>query len=354
MTIGKVRTSVLNLSGYRPGKAASQAEAEHGIENAIKLASNENPYSPPPPVAAAIADAIAGVNRYGDHRATAVRAAIAGWIGVDQTQVATGCGSSGLLQQVMFTYVDAGDEVVFPWPSFEIYPVFGSLFDATQVKVDLVDLGFDLAAVAAAVTDRTKVVFLATPNNPTGTCVSTEDIGHFLAEIPDDVIVVVDEAYREFNDPAFGDPVTELLPSHPNVLVTRTFSKAYGLAGLRTGYAIGDPELIEQLDKTQLAFSVNNLAQAGALAAIEHEHLAEANVAMLNAERERCVAALITDGWDLGPTHANFVFLPTGERTDEVALELEKQGVVVRPFSGFGIRITISTPEENDRWLAAL
>ena len=238
------------------------------------------------------------------------------------TQVATGCGSSGLLQQVMFTYVDAGDEVVFPWPSFEIYPVFCNLFDATQVKIDLVDLGFRSRRGGRCRYRSNEGDLPGDAQQPDGHV--RVDNGHRPAsstEIPEDVIVVIDEAYREFSDPAFGDPVTELLPSHPNVLVTRTFSKAYGLAGLRTGYAIGDPELIEQLDKTQLAFSVNNLAQAGALAAIEHEHLAKANVAMLNAERERCVAALVADGWDLGPAHANFVFLPTGERTDDVALD---------------------------------
>lgn len=354
MAVGKVRPAVQALTGYRPGKAASQAEVEHGITDAIKLASNENPYSPDSDVAAAITDAIAGLNRYGDHRATAMRSTIAQWLALPAEMIAVGCGSSGLLQQLVLTYVDPGDEVVFPWPSFEIYPVFCATFAARDVRVDLVDLEFDLAAVAAAVTERTKLVFLATPNNPTGTAVSTGDIGQLLDSISDEVIVVIDEAYREFNDPAFGDPVTDLLPSHRNVVVTRTFSKAYGLAGLRSGYAIADPEVVTELDKVLLAFSVNNLAQAGAIAAIEHRENAQERVAELVSERNRVTEALRSAGWNFPDSHANFIFVPTGERTDDIYLRMEKAGVVTRPFTGFGVRITISTREENDRWLDAL
>lgn len=352
--VGKVRRAVLDMAGYRPGKAASQAEAEHGIVGAIKLASNESPWPPLPAIAASVEAAIVGVNRYGDHRATELREALAGWLGVDVAMVAVGCGSSGLLQQLMLTYVDPGDEVVFPWPSFEIYPVFATMLGAVQVRTELVDLGFDLDAVAAAVSDRTKLVFLATPNNPTGTSVSTAAIGQLVARIPEDVIVVIDEAYREFNDPAMGDPVRDLVPRHRNVVVTRTFSKAYGLAGLRSGYAVADPDVVEQLDKVLLAFSVNSLAQAGALAAIENHDSAMERVRELVAERNRCAAELRHAGWELPSANANFLFVPTGARTDEIHLALEKSGVVTRPFPNVGLRITISTPAENDRWLAAL
>jgi histidinol-phosphate aminotransferase len=353
MTVGRPRAAVLDLAGYRPGKAAIQAEAEHGITDAIKLASNENPFPPIAPVAAAIADAAAGVNRYGDNNATDVREALAAWLDVDVANVTVGCGSSGILQQVFLTYIDPGDEVVFPWPSFEIYPVFGTLFGAKQIQVPLIDHGFDLQSVAEAVTEDTKVVFLATPNNPTGTSVSMDDVAIVLAGIPSDVIVVIDEAYREFNDPSFGDPVDLLKGGHDNVLITRTFSKAYGLAGLRTGYAVGHPEVIADLDKVRLAFSVNNLAQAGTLAAITHHDEAMVNVQTLIDERTRCTAALAEAGWDIPAPQANFVWIPTGDRTDELYLAVERQGVVTRPFSGVGIRITISTPEENDRWLRA-
>lgn len=353
MAIGRVRPAVASLSGYRPGKAASQVEDEHGIADAIKLASNENPWPPVPAIHDAIVEAVSGVNRYADNSATEVRSALAGWLGVDQARITVGCGSSGLLQQLFMTYVDPGDEVVFPWPSFEIYPVFSTLFDAQQVRVPLVDHSFDLDAVAAAVTDKTTLVFLATPNNPTGTPIAMADVATLLDTIPDDVIVVIDEAYREFSDPELGDPVRDLQPSHPNVVVTRTFSKAFGLAGLRSGYGVAHPEVIAELDKVRLAFSVSNLAQAGMLAAIEHEDAAMANVQTLLEERARMAAALDAAGVEHVPTHANFIFIPTGPETEAIALAMEKRGVVTRPFPGFGLRITIGSPEQNDRWLAA-
>ncbi len=353
MTIGRVRPAVASLESYRPGKAASQVEDEHGITNAIKLASNENPWSPVPGVMQAIVDAATGVNRYADNNATDVRVAIGQWLGVDSARVTVGCGSSGLLQQLFMTYVDPGDAVVFPWPSFEIYPVFSTLFDARQVQVPLVDYAFDLDAVAAAVTDRTKMMILATPNNPTGTPITMSGVANLLNEIPDDVIVVIDEAYREFSDPSFGDPVMDLQPNHDNVVVTRTFSKAFGLAGLRAGYGVAHPEIIEQLDKVRLAFSVNNLAQAGMLAAIEHEAAAMANVRTLLGERSRMAERLDAAGVIHVASQANFIFIPTGEATESIAVAMEKEGVVTRPFPGFGLRITIGSPEENDRWLAA-
>lgn len=354
MTIGRVRTAVSSLAGYQPGRAASQVEDEHDIVGAIKLASNENPWSPVPQVVQAITDAVTGVNRYADNNASDVRSAIAEWIDVDVNRITVGCGSSGLLQQLFMTYVDPGDDVVFPWPSFEIYPVFAALFDANQIRPPLVDHTFDLDAVAASVTERTKMVILATPNNPTGTPISMGDVGSLLESIPDDVIVVIDEAYREFSDPRFGDPVTDLQPHHNNVVVTRTFSKAFGLAGLRSGYGIAHPEIVEQLDKVRLAFSVNNLAQVGTLAAIEHEDAAMANVAVLLSERARMADQLDAAGITHIPSEANFIFLPTGDRTESIATAMEKLGVVTRPFPGFGLRITIGSPQENDRWLAAL
>lgn len=354
MTIGRVRPSVASLASYKPGKAASQVEDEHGIWGAIKLASNENPWSPVPEVVRAIADAAAGVNRYGDNNATDVRRAIGRWVGVDEDRVTVGSGSSGILQQLFMTYVDPGDDVVFPWSSFEIYPIFSEQFGAAQIRVPLVDHRFDLDAVAAAVTERTKLVILATPNNPTGTAISTDEIDTFLESIANDVIVIIDEAYREFSDPTHGDPVHDLQPRHDNLVVTRTFSKAFGLAGLRSGYAIAHPAIVEQLDKVRLAFSINSLAQAGMLAAIEHVDAALANVRILQVERDRLAALLDDAGIDHVRSEANFIFLPTRAATSAIAMSMERSGVVTRPFPDFGLRITVGSREENDRWLAAL
>lgn len=353
--IGRPRRVVAGLPAYRPGKGAKQAEAEHGITNAIKLASNENPDEPIEPIIAAVAAAAHGLNRYADHRATALREALAGQMGVEAERVTVGNGSVGLLQQVALTYLDPGDEALYPWRSFEVYPVYTALADATPVTVPLAaDLGYDIDGIVAAITPRTKVILLATPNNPTGIAMTTKEIATIAEAAGDGVIVVVDEAYREFLDPGFGDPVADLVPRHPNILVTRTMSKAHGLAGLRLGYAVGHPEVIASLDKTLHPFAVNALAQAAALAAIEHDHLIRARVDAILAERARVEVELRAAGWTFPNHQANFVWLSLGDRTDEVTLGLERRGVVVRPFSGEGIRVTIGSPEENDRFLTAL
>jgi histidinol-phosphate aminotransferase len=353
-SIGRPRAVVADLPAYRPGKGAKQAEAEHGITDAIKLASNENPSPPLEAIVAAIDEAARGANRYADHRATAVREALATRLGVGVDRVTVGNGTVGLLQQLCLCYVDPGDEVVYPWRSFEVYPVYTQLAGGTSVTVPLTaELGVDIDGLVAAVTERTKLIFVATPNNPTGVACSTAQLRRLLEGVPISVIVCIDEAYREFLDPSFGDPVTELLADFPNAVVTRTMSKAHGLAGVRLGYAVGHPDVITTIDKTLVPFAVNALAQAAALAALDHEAEIAASVAEILAERHRVERDLAASGWQLPDHQANFVWLATGDRTDEVTFQLERRGVVVRPFSGEGIRVTIGAPSENDRFLAA-
>ncbi len=352
--IGRPRPAVQSLPAYRPGKDAAQAEAEHGISDAIKLASNETPWGPVPAVAEAIASATPRINRYADHRATALRERIADWVGVDVEQVTAGCGSVGLLQQLLLSYVDPGDEVLYPWRSFEVYPVYTKLVGGKEVTVPLKDDRFDLPAVAEAATPNTKLVILSNPNNPTGTAQPMSEIAELMKAVPEGAIVVVDEAYREFMSPELGDPVTQLLPHYPNLIVLRTFSKAQGLAALRVGYAIGHPEVIETIDKTLFPFAVNGLAQVAAMAAIDAHAEVMARVEFIIEERSRVSLALADAGWRLPDPEANFIYLPLGSRTEEVYLELEKQGVVTRPFAGEGIRVTIGTIEENDRFLRTL
>lgn len=353
MTIGGVRPAVAAMPVYRPGKAAEQAEEEHGISDAIKLASNENPYPPVPSVIEAIASAASSVNRYCDHLAVDLRTAIGDRVGLDIDHVAVGCGSVGLLQQLCLAYLDPGDQVVYPWRSFEAYPVNVQMMGAESKHIPLVDHAFDLDQVADGVGDRTKMIMLATPNNPTGTAVTVDELRSMLAKVPDDVVVLVDEAYREFLDPGFGDPV-ELLADHPNVVVSRTFSKAYGLAGVRVGYLVAHPDIVDQVNKVLAPFAVNGLAQAAALAALEARDEYEPLLETLRAERGRIVGALEADGWELPDAQANFVYLPLDDRTTEVYTAMEKRGVVTRPFAGEGIRVTIGTPAENDRFLSTL
>ena len=355
--VGRVRPAVDALPAYKPGKSAGQAEREHNIAEATKLASNENPYPPPAAVVDAVAAACRGGNLYCDHRATAVREALADRLGLAVDQVTVGAGSVALLYQFATAYVDPGDEVVTPWISFEAYPISVQTMGGTLVRVPLTaGHAFDLDGVAAAVTARTKLVFLATPNNPTGTAVSTAAVARLVERVPTDVVVVVDEAYREFADPALGDPVTDLLPRFDNVAVARTFSKAYGLASLRVGYLMAHPEITSAIDKCLIPFNVNGLAQAAALAALSDDAVteAQANIDAIKAERGRVVAALAAGGWEIPDAQANFVWIHLGDRTDEVCIALEQRGVVVRPFSGVGVRVTIGTPAQNDRFLAAL
>ena len=355
--VGRVRAAVDALPAYKPGKAAEQAEREHDIAEAIKLASNENPYPPPAAVVEAVAEACRGGNIYCDHRATAVRGALADRLGLAVEQVTVGAGSVALLYQLATAYLDPGDEAVTPWISFEAYPISVQTMGGTLVRVPLTaEHAFDLDAVAAAVTERTKLVLLATPNNPTGTAVSTSAVAELTESIPGDVVVLVDEAYREFADPELGDPVADLMPRFDNVAVARTFSKAYGLASLRVGYLMAHPEVVSAIDKCLIPFNVNGLAQVAALAALSDEAVAEAqaNIDAIKAERSRLAGALAADGWHIPNTQANFVWLPLGARTDEVCIALERRGVIVRPFSGVGIRATIGTPAQNDRFLTAL
>ena len=355
--VGRVRPAVDALPAYKPGKAAEQAEREHNIAEAIKLASNENPYPPPAAVVEAVAAACRGGNIYCDHRATAVREALADRLGLAVEQVTVGAGSVALLYQLATAYIDPGDEAVTPWISFEAYPISVQTMGGTLVRVPLTaDHAFDLDAVTAAVTERTKLVLLATPNNPTGTAVSTAAVSRLLESVPGHVVVLVDEAYREFADPALGDPVAELLPRFDNVAVARTFSKAYGLASLRVGYVMAHPEVVSAIDKCLIPFNVNGLAQAAALAALSDDGTgeAQANIDTIKTERGRLAAALTADGWVIPDAQANFVWMQLGDRTDEVCIALEQRGVVVRPFSGVGVRVTVGTPAQNDRFLSTL
>lgn len=355
--IGRPRAAVEGLPQYKPGRSAAQAEAEHNLAEAIKLASNENANDPLPSVAKAVSEAALSMNRYPDHRCMEVREALADRHGIGLDEVTVGSGSVGVLQQLFAAYIDPGDEVVYPWRSFEVHPVFCAVSAAHAVMVPLVDHAFDLDAVAAAVTDRTKIVVLSTPNNPTGTVCTTAELAGLLAAVPDDVVVVIDEAYREFvTDPDVADPIEAIVPSHPNALVLRTFSKAYGLANLRVGYGVGHPDVIGALDKVALPFIVSGLAQTAALASLEPEASAELDerVADILSERERVSVALAAQDWPVVSSQANFVYLPVGDGAMDLFVRLEKQGLVTRPFEGEGVRISLGTPAQNDRLLAAL
>jgi histidinol-phosphate aminotransferase len=341
-----IRADLDTLPAYVPGRT---------ILGAIKLASNEVALPPPPAVLAAIAEAATAGNRYPDLSVTRLTTRLAEEFGLDPARIAVGCGSVSLCQQlVSITCLEPSDEVVYAWRSFESYPIVTQIGGAVKRTVPL-DAQFrhDLDAMADAVTSRTRLVFVCSPNNPTGTAVRRDEFVHFLAAVGPDVLVALDEAYREYvTDPDAVDGST-LLDAHPNLVVLRTFSKAYRLAGLRVGYALGVPEVAQALRKVGAPFAVSTLAQAAALAALDCRAELLAACAELEDERERVSAALRAAGYTVPPSQANFVWVSLGEATAAFAAHCLDQKVVVRPFHPEGVRVTVSTPEENDALLAA-
>jgi histidinol-phosphate aminotransferase len=339
----RLSSTLHELPRYVPGRS---------VPGAIKLASNETPYPPLPSVLARIAASAAGINRYPDTASTELCNRLAAKLGVEPDQVAVGCGSVSLCEQLVRSTTDPGAEVIYAWRSFEAYPMVVALGSASPVEVPLRDFVHDLDAMAAAITDRTRLIFVCSPNNPTATIVSRTDLIAFLDRVPSDVTVALDEAYFEFvRDPNAADGVT-LLGRYPNLVVLRTFSKAYGLAGLRIGYAVSaDPEIIAALRRTQVPFTVTTIGQDAALASLEPEAEREllARVGELAVERVRTRAALLGLGYVVPPSEANFVWLPLAERSATWADACADRGVIVRPFGGDGVRITIGRRDENDR-----
>jgi histidinol-phosphate aminotransferase len=307
-----------------------------------------------PSVAATINELTGGVSRYPDMASARLVEAIGAHHDVSPDRVAVGAGSVEVVGQIAAAVVDAGDEVIFGWRAFEAYPIITAVAGGVAVKVQLRDYVHDLDAMADAVTDKTRLVLLCNANNPTGTAVGAAAIKLFLDRVPDDVVVVIDEAYHHFADPAVVPDALELFADRPNVVVTRTFSKAYALAGLRVGYCVAAPEVAAAVRKTQVPFSVSGLAQECAIAALGDEAEVQRRAALTVAERERVVTALTTAGYETPPSQANFVWLPVADDSAALAQHCAAGGVIVRPFAGDGVRVTIGLPEENDQFLAVL
>ena len=339
----QLRQALADLPPYVPGARVPVGAA------AYKLSSNENPYPPLPSVLMAISDAAADVNRYPDMYATELVAAIATSLGVSTDAVVTGCGSVAVLGHVLTAVCEAGDEVVLPWRSFEAYPIAVTLAGAVGVRVPVgVDGRLDLVAMAAAITPRTKVVLVCTPNNPTGPAVRADELDAFLAAVPGNVLVVLDEAYVEFvRDPSAPDGLA-VLAEHPNVVVLRTFSKAYGLAGLRVGYAVARPRLAAGIRSASTPFGVSHIGQLAALASLQASKELLTRVDAIVLERTRLLGGLRAQGWTVPDSQANFVWLPLGEHASSFADRAGRAGVLVRPFAGDGVRVSVGENEATD------
>lgn len=334
-----IRDDLTDIPAYVPGKRN---------DDALKLSSNEAAGAPLPSAVDAMTQAARGINRYPDMGAVALKEALTEHLGLSTGyKVTVGTGSSALCQQLVTVTTRPGEEVLFPWRSFEAYPIFARVVGATPVPVPLLSDGrHDLDAMVDAVTDRTRIIFLCSPNNPSGQVITDDEFADFMSRVPADVIVALDEAYFEFNRDESAVVGTEVITAYPNVIGLRTFSKAYGLAGARVGYAFGPEELIDALDKVAVPFSVSALGQAGALASLgSADELLERTDETVSA-RDR-----VADAIGALRSQANFVWVPGVDATD-YASRLAEQGVLVRAFPE-GLRVTVTTEDEADRFLAA-
>ncbi|MBT1191361.1 histidinol-phosphate transaminase [Rhodococcoides kroppenstedtii] len=337
----RTRPDLDAIPGYIPGRT---------VAGAIKLASNETTAGPLPSVRDAIADAVAGVNRYPDNAATALTDALADFLDVPSANVVVGCGSVSLCQELVQATCSAGDEVVFGWRSFEAYPIVTLVAGATAVRVPLTDDDVhDLDAMAAAVTDRTRLMFVCNPNNPTGTVVDPADLDRFLDTVPEHVLVVLDEAYFEYTDRRIDG--VEVGRTRPNVMVLRTFSKAYGLAGLRVGYGVGAPSVVTAMKKVHTAFSVSSVAQSAAIASLAASDELLSRTEIVVAERARLRDGLREVGYQVADSFANFVWLPLGAASGTFSADATDARILVRAYGDDGVRVTVGDPHENDAFL---
>lgn len=352
-----VRPEVDRMRPYVPGKPISQVQRELGLTQVTKLDSNENPFGPAPAVAAALAEAAAGAHRYPEADAFGLRQALEQHTGLPTDWIFAANGSDEFFRVLASVYLAPGRHVVVATPTFSQYESSALLMGATVHKVPCRDGAMDLSAMlAAARATGATIVYLCRPNNPTGGVFAEADFAHFLEQLPPGTLAVLDEAYKEYDTTAFDS--LGLVRRFANVVITRTFSKAYGLAGVRLGYALGHPALLEPLRKVREPFSVNLLAQAaGPVALAETAHL-QRSVTINRSERERLTKACQALGWTVRPSEANFILCETGTDADTLCRTLLERGVLVRSGKPFGlpqsVRISVGTPEQNDVLLQVL
>ncbi|MBB2976465.1 histidinol-phosphate aminotransferase [Microbacterium endophyticum] len=340
----RIRPEIAALPAYRQGRQAGA--------DAYKLSSNENPFDPLPTVISAL-HATTGVNRYPDAAATRLRERLADRYGVSVDEVHVAAGSVSILYQLALAACGPRDELMFAWRSFEAYPNLGAVAGAITVQVPLAEgARHDLDAMAAAVTDRTRMIIVCSPNNPTGPVVHQDEFDSFVAAVPRDVLIVLDEAYAEFvTDPDAVSGPRVLAGDYPNVVILRTFSKAYGLAGLRVGYAIGNSRILDAARSTAIPLSVTGQAEAAALASLDAEPELLERVSVIAERRDRLVDGLRAQGWNVPDAQGNFVWLATGAHTVDFVPAFEAGGIVVRAFAGDGIRISVGEHESVEKVL---
>ncbi|MFD4371336.1 histidinol-phosphate transaminase [Streptomyces sp. NPDC058486] len=348
MAYPPLRAVLETVASYQP------SDGLHGPAARTRpLSANESPHTPLPGIAEAIADAGTTVNRYPDPGCGQLIQALARAHGITEDRIAVGAGSVALLQTLFQAVADPGAEAVYAWPSFEVYPTLAALAGVEPVQVPLVAEAHDLRAMADRISDRTRLVIVCNPNNPTGTVVGPEELRAFLASVPPTCLVAVDEAYHEYVRGPAAASALPLCDAHPNLVVLRTFSKAYGLAGLRTGYLVGHAHIVERLRKACLPYAVNSVAQTAAVAALALEDRLLRRVDDTVAERTRVRDTLVRQGWEVPDSQANFLWLPLGPYAAEFGAWCAERDLAVRAFPGVGVRVSIGSTEDDDQFLAA-
>ena len=355
---GNVHSGIASLKPYQPGKPIDELARELGLDDIVKLASNENPLRPGEAVRQAIHNELASMSRYPDGNGFVLKQALVKHLGVRADQITLGNGSNDVLDLIARVTVEPGSEAIVSAHSFVVYRLAVTCAGGTLVETPAQSYGADLAAMAAAVTERTRVIFIANPNNPTGTWVNRTDLTAFLDAVPARVWVVLDEAYFEYADEAEYPDGVRLLEQYPNLIVTRTFSKIHGLAALRVGYGLSTPEFSDLLNRARQPFNVNSVALAAAAAALQDQEYVTRSASMNRQGMQQLTAGLTSLGLDYIPSLGNFVAFDCGRDAQEVFNGLLKKGVIVRPVAEYGlphhIRVSIGLPEENQRFLTAL
>lgn len=354
----RARSEIFDLKPYVPGKPVEEVQRELGIDNIIKMASNENPLGPSPMAKQAVSKMVDQMHVYPDASCFYLKQKLANFYNHDIRGILIGNGSDELLKLLAETFLNSDDKIVFGQPSFSEYEFTATIMGTKSVKVPLLDFTHDLKAMLAAVTPQTKIVYICNPNNPTGTMVSEEEIDSFMAQIPEDVLVVFDEAYCEYaENPAYGSGL-KFVREGRNVVVLRTFSKIYGLAALRVGYALTTPDIAAAVETVTEPFNVNMLAQVAASAALDDKEHLQRSREVNHAGKTYLYKEFEKMQLDYVPTEANFIFVDTGKDCKEVFAELLKQGIIIRSGDIFGyptfIRVTVGTAEENKRFIEGL
>lgn len=350
-------TGVQTLSPYQAGKPIEELERELGMSNIVKLASNENPFGFPESAKRAIENQLADLTRYPDANGFYFKQVIAQKFGVELNQITLGNGSNDLLELIARTFACENDEIIFSQYAFIVYPLVAQAINAKSVVIPAKDYGHDLDGFLAAITPQTKLIYIANPNNPTGTFLSHQQIADFLEKVPDNVIVVLDEAYTEFTELNKRVDSFKLLQMHTNLVICRTLSKAYGLAGLRIGYAVSNVEMADLFNRVRQPFNCNSLALSAAIAVMQDDEFIEKVAENNRVEMARYEQFFQKHGFDYIPSKGNFITVDLKQPAAPIYQKLLEQGVIVRPVGVYAmpnhLRISIGLPEENDRFFTA-